>query len=325
MKNIYVKKWNGSSWTQLGGALDTKIADDVFQPVVAIDPTDKNPVVLWEEQDGVRKVFVKKWNGSAWIQLGNALNTDITKDAFTRPSIVTSSSGSIYAAWEEYTPNLPFINDVSSIIVSRWTGSTWSQLGTYISANYINTNPVLAIDPADGNPVLAWSQGTSVSTTYFGHLACVKWNGSAWIGIGQTDFDGGFSAVHTAIAIGADSLPLVAWSDESPGATHVAVKKYDGTSLFGGSYMTPFPGGNAFSPSLLADLTDYQPVLGFAADSIYVKKWDNVGSAWTQYGSRVNYWLSFGAPIIAYGPSGKVIVTWHEDINSKNIYVKIQQ
>ncbi len=325
MKNIYVKKWNGSSWTQLGGALDINIADDVYQPVVAIDPTDGNPVVLWEEESGVRKVFVKKWNGSSWTQLGNALNTDVTKDAFTRPSIATSSSGTIYAAWEEYTPDKPYVGDVSSIFVAQWTGAAWSLMGSYISGDYINRNPVLAVDPANGYPVLAWSYGEDVSTTYFGHMGCVKWNGSSWTGIGQTYFDGATSAVDTTIAIGSDSLPIVGWSDESVVANHVLVKKYDGSSSFGGGYMSPSPGYNALSPWVLADPADNQPILAFSAENVYVKKWDTGTSAWIQYGLRVNYWSTEGAPIIAHGPSGKVIVTLHDVVNSKNVYVKIQQ
>ncbi len=326
MKNIYVKRWNGSSWTQLGGALDTKIADDVFQPVVAIDPTDNNPVVIWEEQDGASKVFVKKWNGSAWVQLGTALNQDITKNAYTRPSIVVSPNGTIYAAWEEYTPNIPFINDTTDIIVAQWTGTTWAQLGANLSADYMNQDPALAIDPVSGYPVLAWSEGSTLSSIYVGHMACVKWNGSTWTGMGQTEFDGTFSADHTAIAIGADGLPLVAWTDEVPWNSNVSVTKYNGsTGFFGGGYMTPFPAGNARSPSLLADPADNQPVLGFVAGGIYVKKWNAAGSAWTQYGSAVNYWSSIGDPVIAFGLSGKIIVAWHEKTNNNNVYVKIQQ
>ncbi len=325
MKNIYVKKWNGSSWTQLGGALDINIADDVYQPVVAIDPTDGNPVVLWEEESGARKVFVKKWNGSSWTQLGNALNTDVTKDAFTRPSIATSSSGTIYAAWEEFTPDKPFVGDVSSVFVAQWTGTAWSLMGSYLSSDYINRNPVLAVDPASGYPVLAWSSGEEVSTAFFGHMVCVKWNGSSWTGIGQTNFDGAISAVDTTIAIGSDSLPIVGWSDESVIANHVLVKKYDGASSFGGGYMSPSPGYNAVSPWVLADPADNQPILAFTAENMFVKKWDTGTSAWIQYGSRVNYWSTEGAPIIAYGPSGKIIVTLQDVVNSKNVYVKIQQ
>ena len=73
MENIYAKKWNGSSWTQLGNVLDSNIANDVYEPVVAIAPTDNNPAVVWLEKDGVRKVFVKKWNGSSWVTLGRCV------------------------------------------------------------------------------------------------------------------------------------------------------------------------------------------------------------------------------------------------------------
>jgi hypothetical protein len=326
-KNIYAKKWNGSSWTLLGNALDTNIADDVYQPVVAIDPTDNNPVVAWQEQDGVRKVYVKKWNGSAWIALGSALNNNTAKNAYSKTSMAISTTGKIYVAWEEDT--YAGLTNLSDVFVKSWNGSAWVQLGNAFNANDTDTDPALAIDPSNGNLVLAWSQGIWVAGYYFGKIDAEKWDGSAWTALGQMDFGGTFNAVNTAIAIGADKQPIVAWADVTNIApSTVAVAKYNSsTLLFGGGIMTPYPAGGALWPSLLVDPSDQQPILAFeATDSIFVKKWDAIGSVWTQYGSKVSYWPSPGAPSVAFGASGKIIVTWSEGSNNKkNVYVKMLQ
>lgn len=323
MENVYAKKWNGTSWTQLGNALDSNIANDVYEPVVAIDPIDNNPVVAWLENDGVRKIYVKKWNGSAWVALGGALNANVSNNAFIRASIAIGQDGNPVVAWGEYAPDA--FGNVSDIFVKKWNGATWNQLGIQRDYDDIDKHPALAIDPGDGNPVLAWSEGSTLATTYFGDMVVEKWDGLAWILLDMT-FEADFSPEGTALAVGSDSLPIAAWHETALALENVTVMKYDGINFTGG-ITAPNPTGNDFSASLLADSSDNLPILGFAtADSIYVKKWD--GFTWIQYGERVNYRTFPGAPSIAFGPLGKIITTWNDEPHvtySENVYVKAQE
>ena len=46
--NIYVKRWNGSSWVKLGTFLDANTNQNALEPSLALDSSG-NPVVSWFE------------------------------------------------------------------------------------------------------------------------------------------------------------------------------------------------------------------------------------------------------------------------------------
>jgi hypothetical protein len=324
MENIHAKKWNGSAWVQLGSALDTDITNDTSDPRVAIDPTDGNPVVTWRERSPVGLIYVKKWNGSVWNSLGGALNDDTTRNAYLS-SLAVGSDGNPVVAWSENVPDPLSSGNVSDIFVKRWNGMSWVQLGDQRDYDDIDKHPAVAIDPGDGKPVLAWSEGSTVLTTYFGDIVVEKWNGAAWTLLDMT-FETDFSPEGTALVVGSDSLPIAAWHETALSQENVTVMKYDGSNFTGG-ITAPNPTGNDFSASLLVDSSDNLPILAFATtDSIYVKKWN--GNAWTQYGEEANYRTFPGEPSIAFGSLAKIVITWNEEPHvtySDNVYVKIQE
>ena len=68
--NIYVKRWNGNSWLQLGTHLDVNLSLNATTPA-SLDSLG-NPVVSWQEMMATfHNIYVKRWNGgSTWVQLG---------------------------------------------------------------------------------------------------------------------------------------------------------------------------------------------------------------------------------------------------------------
>jgi hypothetical protein len=69
----YVKKWNGSSWSLVGGALN---ADPLNGSVEGITLTVVlgMPTAIWGElaYGSLRQAYVKQWNGSVWTALGGS-------------------------------------------------------------------------------------------------------------------------------------------------------------------------------------------------------------------------------------------------------------
>jgi hypothetical protein len=58
--NIYVKRWDGTSWLLQGSGLDTVLSQEAQYPKVAMDSLGY-PVVVWEEQVGsVKRIYVKR-------------------------------------------------------------------------------------------------------------------------------------------------------------------------------------------------------------------------------------------------------------------------
>jgi hypothetical protein len=99
--NIYVKRWNGTSWVQLGSALDVNITRDAFAPSLALDSSG-NPVVSWNEFDGTsNNIYVKRWTGTAWANVSSsALDKTLSRTA-QRPALVLKSNNQPIVTWDE--------------------------------------------------------------------------------------------------------------------------------------------------------------------------------------------------------------------------------
>lgn len=143
--NVYVRKWNGSSWAQLGGALDLTPTTYVYEPDVAVDSQNR-PVVVWVEPvpGQSNNVYVKRWNGSTWDQLGGALDVSLTANPFfatvkintqDQPVVVFTEGGVIYSM--------------------TWNGSGWVQGSTsYSFGTGTPTMPAFALD--GDTPIVTW-------------------------------------------------------------------------------------------------------------------------------------------------------------------------
>jgi hypothetical protein len=90
-------------FSSMGGVLDIVPTRDarVFGRSMAFD-LNGNPVVTWTEFDGTsNNVYVKRWTGTAWEQVGNSfLDVNTNRDAYA-PSIALGSSGNPVVAWSE--------------------------------------------------------------------------------------------------------------------------------------------------------------------------------------------------------------------------------
>jgi hypothetical protein len=99
--NIYVKRWNGSSWNFFGNALDININKIAYVPSLALDSSG-NPTVGWIEADGVStNAYVKHWDGATWNLVGTTfLDVNNDKDAYTL-SLALDSAGKPTVTWQE--------------------------------------------------------------------------------------------------------------------------------------------------------------------------------------------------------------------------------
>ncbi len=69
----YVKAWNGSSWSQLGDALNADPTNGSVEGITLTVAQGK-PTAIWAEltYGSLRQAYAKQWNGSAWKSLGDA-------------------------------------------------------------------------------------------------------------------------------------------------------------------------------------------------------------------------------------------------------------
>lgn len=121
--NVYVAKYNGSTWSALGGpngGFQKDAANNVlgFIESLCID-TSGNIYAAGNFINSLGKRYVAKYNGNAWSELGGlnglSANTYIN-------SVCSDASGNIYAAGY-------FWNSSFKRYVAKYDGSTWGELG----------------------------------------------------------------------------------------------------------------------------------------------------------------------------------------------------
>ncbi len=322
--NVYVKRWNGTSWVQLGNALDINTNRTADYPSLALDNTG-NPIVAWEEFDGNSSnsnIYVKRWNGSVWVRLGSAA-LDMTLATPARlPSLDVDSTGKPVVAWEEgFSSN-------TNIYVKRWTGTTWSQVGTApldINATLAADNAALSLDGAN-NPVVTWQEYT---TTNLYNVYIKRWNGAAWATVGVNPLETKLSnhAKESALALDGAGNPVVAWEECAQvnfnrtcnSNSDIYVKRFttNGWQPLG-SAVDIMPDNEALNSSLARKSTDRPVVVWQELNNIYVKEW--TGTTWVALGSKLNT-NSGSTPVIAMRSDDKPVVAWSE--NGNQLFVKV--
>ena len=322
--NIYVKKWDGTTWNLVGGSLNISAAKNADDQVLALDSSG-NPTVAWSETDGTSKnIYVKKWNGTAWNLVGTTFLDVNTNQPALNPSLALDSSGNPTVAWIEYD------GTSYNVYVKKWNGTSWNQLGaTFLDANSNRDaeNPSLALD-SGGNPTVVWHETDAISKNIY----VKKWNGTAWALIGATFLDANLNlnAENPSLALDSSGSPTVAWHEQDGTSLNIYVKKWNGAAwaLIGTTFLDANLNKTAFKPSLVLDSSGF-PTVAWAendgtSNNIYVKKWD--GAMWTLLGATfldVNLNKGTFGPSVALDSSGIPTVAWNEtDGASYNVYVK---
>lgn len=306
---LYVKRWNGSSWELLSGTINTNSASN---PSLAVD--GGIPYIAWEEFSGggVKQIFVKYWNGSSWQPVdgvGNCLNIDPTKNAYAYDGSLAVYNGTPYVTWYEHDAA-----NHAQIYVKRYNGSAWAPLTAGNISLNVNTgvsaeNPSLAF--YQGTPYLAW-------TEYNAQAYMKYWNGTAWVLDGGGISTAGW-ADYLSLSV-AGGVPYVSYQ-EYASESNITVKHWNGSAWAadGGVYVNVTAYARHSSVAVLSGTPyvaweeDYEGGL----NGVYVKHWN--GGAWVRDGVKVNNVDGF-----AQNPSLCLAglfpyVAWEED---EQIYVK---
>lgn len=156
---VYVRRWNGSSWAEMGGsASGVGIGSGhAAYPSIAISP-DGMPVVAWSSSS----IELRRWNGSTWLELPIPDTTD-SKNI----SVGVTDSGTPIIAWE----TSDFYGN-SEIYVRRWNGSAWVEMdsgsasgGGISQSNGSAEGPSLTVGH-DGTATIAWKDNSSNGEIY---------------------------------------------------------------------------------------------------------------------------------------------------------------
>lgn len=233
---IFVKRWNGSYWEEVGGASATgggisNNSGESADPVVAAGD-DGSIFVAWSDDlAGDSEIYVRKYkDGQGWSDVGPGSSSGggiSNNDAASyNPTLGAASGGSLYLAWVDES------DSDTEIYARRWTGSTWTDLGSgsargggISNNNSPSQDPSIAVDRF-GRAIVAWDDLSSGASEIY----LKRWTGSGWEDVGGSSGGKGISNTGTfsyepTAAVGPDGTPYAAWSAVSANVD-IYVRRY---------------------------------------------------------------------------------------------------
>ncbi len=244
----YVRAWNGTAWSLIGGSLNTQPGAGTTALSVSIATDGTNPYVAWSEylhiantgngydNDTNPQIYVSQWNGSQWSRMGGALNINATNWAYD-PSIATFG-GKLYVAWTERSQT-----GNAQLYVSTWNGTSWVQLGSGAFNRAPGAgwayHPSLIADAGTNFLYLAWVEQLSLGQT--AQVFVSRYTGGVWTALGGAlnIAPAGGSAQRVSVGV-YQGQPVAAWGEVNAGAVRqVYVKQWNGSAWT----LLPGPGG----------------------------------------------------------------------------------
>lgn len=155
--NLYVAKWDGTHWTEMGSGITPAISYDLHIFSLTADPSGNIYAAgyFWNDSN---KCFVAKWDGSSWNELGSGSHALKANDAIMTTCM--DIHGNLYCAgyFTDSTSPLSGQN-----YVAKWDGATWTNMGNDFHSIPSSDKFIGALcGDADGN---LYAGGDFVDTT----------------------------------------------------------------------------------------------------------------------------------------------------------------
>ena len=188
-----VAKWDGSTWSALGGGMDNVILALQFS---GTDLYAAGSFAYATNRDGTA-VFVNRianWDGANWSALGQGADQDV--------KALAVSGTTVYAGGAFLYPTNTGGIAVSVNRVAKWDGTTWSALGGGVGGDvvgaaalnvlslalvgsdlYVGGSFAYATNTAGFTPSKATLRPSSVNPA-IPVYSIAKWNGTAWSALG---------------------------------------------------------------------------------------------------------------------------------------------
>ncbi len=332
-RTLFIKRWNGTSWVQLGAALNILSNHDAEYPSLALDSHDQIYVSWSEISERWTDIFVKRWTGTTWRQVGGAVKINSLENALT-PSLAIDSTGVPVIAWVEslniyvarwdgigwlqqgdrlntsiaYTPKLVLESSGTAVVaysqfengsfdtyVKRWNGTGWSQLGSALDTTLANfaLNVDLLLDSSN-RPVVSWNEQVS-SSPLNRNIYVKRWNGSSWQSIGSAwDINASKDAAYPSLALDASGNPVLSWA-ETIDASIPSMNVYV-TGYFSNTFR---PLGSSLDKTATNDAND--SVIALDTNNLPIVAWTEMGTS-TDNDINVARWTGRAWSRIAQSP-----------------------
>lgn len=270
---IYVTKWNGTSWEEIG---TNPINYETTTQRYAKDPSiwvesDNEIYVSWTEKANTSPYkytcYLAKWNGTSWDKAtyGSASIDSAYDDGYTS---VVKYDGNVYMGSRQN------VAGTNKAYVRKWNGTSWE---TSMNAYGTNTPFYPELVTNGSELIMGWKDSGAYNETY-------RWNGSDW-----EQYDPGenftINNEHYVFVDSNDDV-YIAYTYFLGAPYYIykaAVRKWNGATWtqIGGDLDTYPTAGSSYSPIGCFDENDV-PYVSFREYSTYygpyLKKWN--GTSW---------------------------------------------
>lgn len=203
---VYVKRWDGSSWTQMGSYLDSHQNRQAMSPSIGVSDSGEIYVAFSQTRftnGGPQTIQVRRWNGTSWEALGDPIITNEDNNG-QRPTMTIGGDGYPVIAYTESLKN----QNITLPLVVKWDGTEWQYMGDPLEAdtsNFLTRGSMTS--NIRGLPVIAYRHD--------GLLKVKKWNGRQWIGMGHLNIDPNEDAYHPQLSTGSTGRVFASWHERN--------------------------------------------------------------------------------------------------------------
>lgn len=198
---VVVKRFENDAWTSVGDPIGS---EKVLASLPALAVTKEGPVVACLAMvGGARRVLLRRWNGKAWVGIGEELVSTAGTQTSKRPGLCVLATGEVVCAWIERVPQQPVQ------LCVRKSDPAWTKLEAMpapAGADGDSQGPLLA---AAGDSVwLALSYNAGLR-----HLQ--RWTGPGWSGVPlpRKELEGAGNTRGFALAAGGSGVAF-AWATD---------------------------------------------------------------------------------------------------------------
>lgn len=276
-----VQRWNGSVWSPLGGTFPSAGPIAVWSLLGL--PSGEAIVGGLPNLGGNLSgpgIHVARWNGAAWVAMGNGLNSYVN-------ALATLPDGSVVAGGSFTASGAAPLNGLA-----RWNGTAWSDLGGgVVSPGAPMPGTVYALAVAPNGDLVVGGQFGRAGTVPVNNIA--RWNGATWSALGGGS--GGVNGLVLALAfLPNGDLVAAGYFATASGVVVNNVARWNGATW------APLGNGLNNPSNALATLPDGSVVA--RAGSTQLARWN--GANWSAMGSGFN-----GAvESFAFRPSGEFLI-----------------
>jgi hypothetical protein len=274
-----IARWDGSSWSALGGGMDSAVQVlTVFD-----DGSGSGPALyaggIFTTAGGQSAKHIARWDGRSWSPLGSGLNN--TVEAIAVFDDGSGSGPALYAGGRFTTAGGESANRIA-----RWDGNSWSPLDSEMDGTVFG---LAAFDDGSGPSLYVGGLFTTAGGQTVNGIA--RWDGSSWSPLGSGT-NGGVAqsfAVFDDGSGGGPALYVGGFLAIVDGQPPTGIARWDGSSWL------PLGSGVNSSVNSLAVFDDGSgPALyagGFfltagGQPANRMARWD--GSSWSPLGSGMD-------------------------------------